>query len=416
MVANSQKSPKALSFFSGALGLDLGIEQSGFETLLLCETDKACRETISHNRPDTPLLANILDYTSKDILRTAGLSSNSDLDLIIGGPPCQAFSTAGKRQAFQDARGNVLLKYIELALEIRPKFIVLENVRGLLSCPIEHVPHKDRRAAFTKEENLPGSVMMFIKDIIERAGYSFSFNLYNAANFGSPQVRERVVIICSRDGRKVPYLAPTHAGDDSWGLPLWRTFKDVTQDLINIKHDYINFPEKRLRFYRQLESGQNWKNLPKELQIQALGNAYHSGGGKTGFLRRLAWDKPSPTLVTHPAMPATDLAHPKEDRPLSVQEYKRVQEFPDSWEIKGNLLNQYKQIGNAVPASLGKAIGTQLINFAKGNITKNPNNFPFSRYKNTDEDSWESGFLESLHNLQPAPSTQSNLFTETISA
>lgn len=95
-----------------------------------------------------------------------------------------------------------------------------------------------------------------------------------------------------------------------------------------------------------LKPGENWRNLPKELQPEAMGNSYHLGGGKTGFYRRLDWDSPSPTVVTHPAMPATELAHPTENRPLSIQEYKRIQEFPDDWVIEGSLLDKYKQIGN----------------------------------------------------------------------
>jgi DNA (cytosine-5)-methyltransferase 1 len=122
--------------------------------------------------------------------------------------------------------------------------------------------------------------------------------------------------------------------------------------------------------------------------------SYFSGGGKTGFFRRLAWDKPSPTLVTSPTMPATDLAHPKEDRPLSIQEYKRIQQFPDDWILKGNLIAQYKQIGNAVPVGLGKSLGLTLIDHLNG--TKNDlskfKDFPYSRYKNTKDDEWLNFF------------------------
>ena len=119
-----------------------------------------------------------------------------------------------------------------------------------------------------------------------------------------------------------------------------------------------------------------------------MGKSYYSGGGKTGFLRRLAWDKPSPTLVTHPAMPATDLAHPEENRPLSIEEYKRVQEFPDNWELAGPLIQQYKQVGNAVPKSLGLALGTlvmKLLNKEKIHVI---DDFLYSRYKNTSDTTW----------------------------
>ena len=137
-----------------------------------------------------------------------------------------------------------------------------------------------------------------------------------------------------------------------------------------------------------LKPGQNWRNLPIELQPEALGKSYYLGGGKTGFFRRLAWDRPAPTLVTHPAMPATDLAHPEEDRPLSVQEYKRVQEFPDNWIIEGSILDRYKQIGNAVPISLGKAVGVCLRNALNNQQITQIDDFKYSRYTKTSDILW----------------------------
>ena len=119
---------------------------------------------------------------------------------------------------------------------------------------------------------------------------------------------------------------------------------------------------------------------------------FFAGGGKTGFLRRLSWSKPAPTLVTHPAMPATDLAHPEEDRPLSVQEYRQIQEFPPPLNLAGSIIDQYRQIGNAVPTSLGKAIGRTLLAHDAGRCEE-PEGFPYSRYVGTDEESWEREYL-----------------------
>jgi DNA (cytosine-5)-methyltransferase 1 len=138
-----------------------------------------------------------------------------------------------------------------------------------------------------------------------------------------------------------------------------------------------------------LKEGQNWRHLPKELQQEALGNSFFAGGGKTGFLRRLSWNKPAPTLVTHPAMPATDLAHPEQERPLSVQEYRQIQEFPPSLKLAGSLIDQYRQIGNAVPTSLGEAIGRTLLAHDAGKDEQNREGFPYSRYVGTDEENWE---------------------------
>ena len=117
-----------------------------------------------------------------------------------------------------------------------------------------------------------------------------------------------------------------------------------------------------------------------------MGKAYELGGGKTGFLRRLSNSKPSPTLVTSPIMPATLICHPTELRPLSVKEYARVQQFPDSWRFSGKISDIYKQIGNAVPVGLGYMAGMQIIRFDNGELKGDEdkdNVIPYSRYKNT---------------------------------
>ncbi|MGY1426046.1 DNA cytosine methyltransferase [Lysobacter sp. A289] len=381
---------RALSFFSGAMGLDLGLERAGIEISLACEFDKACRATIQANRPDIALLSDINDYDAVQIREAAGLGAKEEIHLIAGGPPCQAFSSAGQRKGFDDARGNVFLKYIELGLALRPRYLVIENVRGLLSAALKHRPHDQRGKGFAPLSNdeLPGGALAHIIGMLDDAGYGVSFNLYNAANFGSPQTRERVILIAARGGRILPFLAPTHSDQGQHGLPRWRTFRQTVKGMTKVEHDFVRFPEKRLKYYRMLEAGQNWRDLPPKLQKEALGNSYFAGGGKTGFLRRLAWDKPAPTLVTHPAMPATDLCHPVEDRPLSVQEYARLQEFPDTWHFRGSLLERYRQIGNAVPAGLGHALGKLVKDALADSPIEATTPFRYSRYRGTDHVSW----------------------------
>lgn len=384
--------PVALSFFSGAMGLDLGVEKAGFEIRLACEIDKYCRQTIAINKPNAALLSDINEYSAKDIRKVAGLIESDEIDLIMGGPPCQAFSTAGKRNGFNDDRGNVFLKYLELCLELQPKYFVIENVRGLLSCPMDHRSHDQRGEKFPdlSEDELKGGALNFVVNRLEDSGYGYSFNLYNSANFGTPQIRERVIIICSRDGKRPPFLTPTHSQDGSHGLPKWKNLKSCISNLK--EHEHLNFPEKRLKYYRMLKPGENWKNLPENLQKEAMGKSYYSGGGKTGFLRRLSWNKPSPTLVTHPAMPATDLAHPTEDRPISVQEYKRIQEFPDNWELAGPVIQKYKQVGNAVPLGLGYAVGKLIFDLINNIDVISFDEFKYSRYRNTSDIEWKEEF------------------------
>jgi DNA (cytosine-5)-methyltransferase 1 len=395
----ARKKPIVLSFFSGAMGLDLGLEKAGFETVLCCEIDNSCRKTILKNKPEIALIGDIRNHSSKEIRKAAGLTDLDEIDLIVGGPPCQAFSTAGKRNSFEDERGNVFLTFLDRIIELNPKFAIIENVRGILSAPLKHRPHSKRGVTQLplnkKEQN--GGALNHILERLKKAGYGVCFNLYNSANFGTPQKRERVIIICSRDGHKLPYLTPTHSERGDFGLPKWITFKEAVKNLPSNGHHHLEFPEKRLRYYRILKPGEYWRDLPEGLQKEALGKSYFSGGGKTGFLRRLAWNKPSPTLVTHPAMPATDLAHPTENRPLSIEEYKRIQEFPDDWEIEGSLIDQYKQVGNAVPSSLGLAVGKLILNYMNGKKSKSFEHFSFSRYTNTDEINWEKDFRKRRH-------------------
>jgi len=389
-IKNSKKKElKLLSFFSGAMGLDIGLHKAGFKTLLACEIDKSSRETIIQNNPKIGLIGDLRNYTTNQILEYAGLENREDVDLIVGGPPCQAFSSAGNRMGLADERGNVFLKFIEVIEDIKPKFAVIENVRGLLSAKYSIDLKEDEEKFLPPElKELKGATMYYVYNRLRDSGYQISFNLYNSANYGTPQSRERVIIVCSRVNHTVPYLKPTHSKNGDFDLKKWNVLRGALEGLSDINNEFIKFPEKRLKFYRILKAGENWRNLTKELQKEALGKSYYLGGGKTGFFRRLDWNKPSPTLVTHPAMPATDLGHPEEDRPLSVLEYKRIQEFPDKWEIKGSLINRYKQIGNAVPVSVGKAIGKLIISLSNNEQVENIPNFKYSRYLNTSHESF----------------------------
>jgi len=369
----------ALSFFSGAMGLDIGMKNGGIPALLACEFNKYCRMTINANEPDIALIGDINKYSTDEILEYAKIPKGTKVDVIFGGPPCQAFSTAGARRALDDERGNVFLRYIEVVEEIKPTYVVIENVRGLLSAPY---PYKD------VTEPIKGGALCVILDRLKKAGYTITFELYNAANFGAPQIRERVVMIGKLGDKGVQYLSPTNAENSEYGLSKWRTLRDAVGDIEDKEQHFIEFPEKRLKFYRMLGEGQYWKDLPEEYKEEAMGKKLNMGGGKTGFYRRLNFSRPSPTLVTNPTMPATDLCHPIEDRPLSVEEYGRIQEFPDDWKICGPILEQYRQIGNAVPIKLGEAIARTLLADMNGEELPHFQGYLYSRYKNTSDKTW----------------------------
>jgi DNA (cytosine-5)-methyltransferase 1 len=381
-----------LSFFSGALGLDLGLEQAGLHPLAVNEFDPIICQTIRENRPQLRLY----DF---DIRRLSATFLCQDLDIrrgelfaIVGGPPCQAFSTAGRRLGLNDERGNVFLHFIHLILELQPKYAIFENVRGLLSAPLTHRPHDLRGPDQPplEDEERPGGALLHILNLLESGGYATTFTLYNSANYGVPQVRERLIFFASREGAAVPFIPPSHSENAAYGLQHWRTVRQAIGRLESHPGETGKFPEKRLKYFQMLKAGQNWRDLPQDVRKLAMGESWYAAGGKTGFYRRLAWDKPSPTLVTRPTMPATALCHPTVLRPLSVKEYGALQTFPANYRFAGKLDDKYRQIGNAVPPLFAKAIGEHLVRFDDGEVSDLRFAQKFSRYSGTDHESWRA--------------------------
>ncbi|MBI2434463.1 MAG: DNA cytosine methyltransferase [Candidatus Hydrogenedentes bacterium] len=347
------------------MGLDLGIESAGFEIIGCLEADKWACATIRANKPAIPLIEDtIVNWTGAKVLEFLA-RQREEVDLIIGGPPCPSFSTAGKRQSFTDPRGQVMFDFLRLVEEIRPPFFVMENVRGILSASLKHRPLLDRvhtSPAFSSEEQ-KGSVMRLLHRRFSEMGYVVTVELTNAAHYGVPQNRERVVFIGSRDGFQVTLPLPSHSSNGNGFCLPYRTLGGALEGLKDPRPQFMPFSESRLRFFRMLKAGQNWRDLPPEVAREALGGAFASGGGKVGFFRRLSYDKPCPTVPTSPIQKSTALCHPTALRPLSVREYARVQQFPDDWKFIGSISRQYQQIGNAVPVGLGHVVGRSILRY-----------------------------------------------------
>ena len=345
------------------------------------EKDPAARTTLERNRnrfaiPAARVFEDVLDTSGEDLLNAGGIGAG-ELALLSGGPPCQPFSTAGKRMSLVDPRGSLFGRYLQLVSELTPRFFVIENVRGLVSAALRHRPldlrgggHLPLRA----DEEL-GSLLKLavLPEMTGRLGYEVSFGLVNAADYGVPQARDRVVFIGSRDhelaGASIDELMPpTHTRSSPNGLSPWLTLRDALKGL----HDdgpRMGYSPARKRIFDSIPEGRNWRYIRDELGDAALrdamGGAYDSTGGRVGFWRRLAWHKVSPTLPTSPVQKATGLCHPDETRPLSVREYARIQQFPDDYEFAGSVAAQYRQIGNAVPVGLGRAIGEAMARLAR---------------------------------------------------
>ncbi len=276
--------------------------------------------------------------------------------LVCGGPPCQPFSTAGKRLGINDPGGSLFKEFVRMIDEIRPRFFVMENVKGLMSSAL-----KDENGNDTNTK-----VLDVILEEFRTLNYKTVYGVLDAVNYGVPQFRERFVMIGSRDNENIFLPAPTHFRIHQNPAYRWVTLGKVIKDLENAEGDCATFSDNRLRFLQMVPEGGNWKDLPTDVLQEAMGGAYSSGGGKVGFYRRLSYSQPSPTVVTSPVQKATMMCHPTKNRPLSVAEYARIQQFPDDWKFIGTTVDKYRQIGNAVPVGLARAIGETLIAIANG--------------------------------------------------
>lgn len=322
----------SIELFAGAGGLALGLENAGIRHNLLVEIDKFAAATLRKNRPKWKVHCGDARTTSY-----AGLEA----DIVTGGFPCQAFSYAGNKLGFEDARGTLFFELARCIKEVRPKIAVGENVKGLLA-----------------HDN--GRTLKSMLSILDELGYRAAFRILRAQYLDVPQKRERLVIIGVRKDLDLPILFPKE--------------RDYTVSLRDAFHRVPysggqKYPKRKHDIMKLVPPGGYWRDLPLDLQKEYMGGSFYLSGGKTGMARRLSWDEPSLTLTCAPAQKQTERCHPAETRPLTVREYARIQTFPDEWEFEGSIGSQYKQIGNAVPVNLAYYIGQCLIAM----LNKKPN-------------------------------------------
>ena len=368
---NTKKKP-VISLFSGAMGLDLGLEAAGLDIAVTLECNPFPVATMVRNRPSLPLIDRpVEDVSSEEILEAAQLTP-SEAYAVVGGPSCQVFSTAGHRKSLGDPRSTMFQHFVRVIRDTQPEFFVMENVRGLLSAAVRHRPLKRRGPGYPRleEEELLGSAFRVVAETLRDLGYYCVFDVLNAADYSVPQTRQRLVIIGSRDGRKVRMPEPTHHSEGARGLARWRTLGEALEGLSEDDPDYYSFCPAKERYLKLIPEGGNWRQLPEKLKGDALGSAFLSWGGRSGFFRRLSRERPSPALTTRPDSKATTLCHPTELRPLTVGEYARIQQFPDGWVFEGPARKKYEQVGNAVPIGLGTAIGHALIAASRSHVRK----------------------------------------------
>lgn len=216
----------SISLFTGAGGLDIGIEQAGFRVVSVVEKDPDAAKTIAFNRPhlNSAVARDIQNITAQNLLEEGRYVINlgrplriGEVDLVTGGPPCQPFSTAGKRGSVMDPRGSLFMDFIRIVEQVQPRFFVMENVKGLLSAPIRHRPHLERGTGYAPLEldEMQGSALEILLEEMKRLGYQVIYKVMEAADYGVPQNRARVIFIGSRDGESATFPLPTYSKNGS---------------------------------------------------------------------------------------------------------------------------------------------------------------------------------------------------------
>jgi DNA (cytosine-5)-methyltransferase 1 len=390
-----------VSLFTGGGGFDIGLEEGGRFAVRACvEVVPAFCDTLRRNRDKGLMARRDVEVSQADItgldpahlLATIGLKPG-EVDLVVGGPPCQTFSTTGRRATVQDPRGTLLWQFLRFVDALKPKMFVMENVRGLMSAALRHrsiAERPERGGPPLEPDEEPGSVIrLFVRDLHDE--YRLDCFEVNAVNYGAPQLRERVLFVGNRFNRLVDFPEPTHGDQlpvsepDLFGkvvrpLEPFHTLGAALSGLRDPTPVLMDFSPRKKRFLAMIPPGGNWRCLPEEIAREAMGRAFLAKGGRSGWWRRLTFDLPAPTILTMPNHAGTALCHPSETRALTLRECARVQEFPDAWEFCGTPAEQYAQVGNAVPVRLGRVcaevVATHLDAIDANGEHRAPGNYP----------------------------------------
>jgi len=362
----------AVSLFSGAGGLDIGMRQAGFDIRACIEIDVNACETLRHNisaQGDATRVyeGDIRKLEPSNVLEDIGIKCGK-LDLLFGGPPCQAFSLIGKQRALADERGMLLFQMTRYAEVMKPKVVMMEQVKGVLSA-------KDA-------DGKKGGVFEKLLKEFDRLGYVAKYKVCLAADYGVPQLRERVILIATRDKNGFEFPSPTHRNPKSdelfldklppWktvgealsGLPCaWPKEKGTTQYPDEARNHVDVTPDRDRERIRYVPEGlylASQTHLPEEI-LRGL-----KSRDTTKYLR-LNRSGQSNTLRC-----GEIFFHPTETRYLTPREYMRIHGYPDEYLLKGPIrsrtgsvknLDQHRLVANSVPPPLAKAMGVQIMQY-----------------------------------------------------
>lgn len=345
--------PKIIDLFAGVGGMSLGFEMTGFEVVLANEYDTSIAEAYVNNRANANMI--VADITKLDIQKTFGAYINN-VDVVIGGPPCQGFSQKGQRKSINDER-NFLFKYFYNVVKlVQPKYFVMENVPNLLT-----------------SEN--GYFLEEIQKLFEKIGYTIHADVLNAADFGVPQNRRRAFILGKKGSQlllpksaevkttiwdAISDLAYLGSGEglsqQDYLIPTQSLYQKKLRGKNKVLHNHVATKHSQLALKRLSLIPQNAGKevLPKEHLTKSI---------YSGTWTRMRKDEISVTITTRFDTPSSGkFTHPFLDRAITVREAARIQSFPDDFVFIGNKGSQMKQVGNAVPPLLASAIAAVIKN------------------------------------------------------
>ena len=329
-----------VDLFAGVGGLSYGFSRNDrFEIILANEMQKDIAKAYTINHPSVNMLQGDIKDLSENILRQA--IGNRTVDIVVGGPPCQSYSTLGKRQ--MDARANLFMEYKRVLRILHPRAFLFENVKGILSMD-------------------KGTLFEHVRKEFEDIGYSLQYKILNAVDYGVPQLRERVILVGFLGDNPFQYPEPTHGE----GLLPYVTLQDALKDLPALSCGeentvYAAPPDNEfLSWVRQGGSD-------TLMEHKAPNNSAHLRElrPKSGFKNtyaKLWWEKPATTITRNFACPSSSRCiHPRDSRALTIREGARLQSFPDNYQFYGSDCLKRLEIGNAVPPLLSMALAEQML-------------------------------------------------------
>lgn len=373
--------PIAVDLFAGAGGLSLGFSWAGFIIAGANDIDENFAESFrTHHKRAVFVLKDIRQLTAKELLNRIGVYKK-DVAIVVGGPPCQGFSLANAQTRFLNNPNNRLFRdFIRMVSDIKPKWFLMENVPGLLRMK-------------------KGKVKDEIVKAFENLGYRVKADVLNAADYGTPQTRSRIVFVGNRDGIDFQFPAPSHTPASKWERATVKNHYISVDEAISdlpklgtgegvLEMDYTEAPktdyQKKIRNgskklynhivtknkkevrerYKHIPQGGNWSSIPIRLmrKWRSIPPGEIRKVSHSSLYKRLHPDEPSITIAN---FRKSMLIHPYEDRGLSVREAARLQSFPDDFVFYGPKGSQQQQIANAVPPLLARALGSAILRYMK---------------------------------------------------